>query len=46
MVRSSEQQQEAPVGLLGLGNHSIRRSHYPELLACLEELKAERSRYK
>ncbi len=46
MARPSEQQQEALAGLLGLGSHSARKSHYPELLARLEELEAERNRYK
>ena len=45
MARPSEQQ-EALAGLLGLGSHSARKSHYPELLARLEELEAERNRYK
>ncbi|HBO7424808.1 MULTISPECIES: hybrid sensor histidine kinase/response regulator [Pseudomonas aeruginosa group] len=46
MARPSERQQEALAGLLGLGSHSARKSHYPELLARLEELEAERNRYK
>lgn len=37
---------EALVGLLGLSSQSARKSHYPELLARLEELEAERNRYK
>ncbi|NKQ11310.1 response regulator [Pseudomonas sp. SST3] len=32
--------------MLGLGTHSARKSHYPELVARLEELEAERNRYK
>ncbi|CAD5108843.1 hybrid sensor histidine kinase/response regulator [Zestomonas carbonaria] len=42
----TERQQEALAGLLGLGSHSARKSHYPELLARLEELETERNRYK
>ncbi|HCJ28309.1 MAG TPA: hybrid sensor histidine kinase/response regulator [Pseudomonas sp.] len=39
-------QPDALAGLLGLGIHSARKSHYPELVARLEELEAERNRYK
>lgn len=39
-------QPDALAGLLGLGTHSARKSHYPELVARLEELEAERNRYK
>jgi len=46
MAKPSEQQQQALAGLLGLGNHSARKSHYPELAARLQELEAERNRYK
>lgn len=42
----SQSQSEALAGLLGLGSHSARKSHYPELLARLEELETERNRYK
>ncbi len=45
MPKRSEQD-EALAGLLGLGTHSARKSHYPELVARLEELEAERNRYK
>lgn len=45
MPKHSEQN-EALAGLLGLGTHSARKSHYPELVARLEELEAERNRYK
>ncbi|MCR4511071.1 ATP-binding protein [Pseudomonas sp. 32.2.56] len=41
-----QSQSEALAGLLGLGSHSARKSHYPELLARLEELETERNRYK
>lgn len=33
-------------GLLGLGEQSSRKSHYPELLQQLEQLERERNRYK
>ncbi|MDH4558294.1 response regulator [Pseudomonas sp. BN417] len=46
MPRPSDEQREALTGLLGLGSHSARKSHYPELLARLEELETERNRYK
>ncbi|MCH2341522.1 NahK/ErcS family hybrid sensor histidine kinase/response regulator [Pseudomonas sp. NPDC047963] len=45
MPKHSEQN-DALAGLLGLGTHSARKSHYPELVARLEELEAERNRYK
>jgi len=32
--------------LIGLGGHSARKSYYPELLSKIEELEAERNRYK
>lgn len=32
--------------LIGLGNHSARKSYYPELVSKLEELETERNRYK
>lgn len=32
--------------LLGLGSHSARKSHYPAMLARIEELEKERNRYK
>ncbi|MBK5540317.1 response regulator [Pseudomonas sp. TH05] len=46
MAKRSEEQQRALAGLLGLGNHSARKSHYPELAARLDDLEAERNRYK
>jgi len=46
MPRPSDQQRQALTELLGLGSHSVRKSHYPELLARLEELETERNRYK
>ncbi|MCF6783621.1 hybrid sensor histidine kinase/response regulator [Stutzerimonas stutzeri] len=45
MPKRSEQN-DALAGLLGLSAHSARKSHYPELLSRLEELEAERNRYK
>ncbi|MDO9345959.1 ATP-binding response regulator [Pseudomonas pergaminensis] len=45
MAKLSDDQQRALAGLLGLGNHSARKSHYPELTARLDELEAERKRY-
>ena len=45
MPKHSEQD-DALAGLLGLGTHSARKSHYPELVARLEELEDERNRYK
>ncbi|WP_339460466.1 hybrid sensor histidine kinase/response regulator [Pseudomonas sp. EA_105y_Pfl2_R69] len=41
-----QSQSDALTGLLGLGSHSTRKSHYPELTARLEELETERNRYK
>ena len=46
MPKPSDQQRQALTELLGLGSHSVRKSHYPELLARLEDLEAERNRYK
>ncbi|MDM8349944.1 ATP-binding protein [Pseudomonas sp. sp1636] len=46
MPRPSDQQRQALTELLGLGSHSVRKSHYPELLARLEDLETERNRYK
>jgi PAS domain S-box-containing protein len=46
MARPSDNPQAALAGLLGLGSQSQRKSHYPELLARLEELETERNRYK
>jgi PAS domain S-box-containing protein len=46
MARPSDPHQGALTALLGLGNHSTRKSHYPELTLRLEELENERNRYK
>ncbi|MDD2061208.1 hybrid sensor histidine kinase/response regulator [Pseudomonas sp. GD03860] len=46
MARPSDPQGDALAGLLGLSNHTVRKSHYPELAVRLEELEAERNRYK
>ena len=37
MAKLSDDQQRALAGLLGLGNHSARKSHYPELTARLDK---------
>ncbi|WP_260955825.1 ATP-binding response regulator [Pseudomonas citri] len=44
MAKPSDEQQKALAGLLGLGNHSTRKSHYPELAARLDELEQARQR--
>ncbi|NBB12689.1 NahK/ErcS family hybrid sensor histidine kinase/response regulator [Pseudomonas sp. SLFW] len=46
MAKPSDTQQSALTALLGLGNHSTRKSHYPELTLRLAELENERNRYK
>ncbi|SDJ68557.1 hybrid sensor histidine kinase/response regulator [Pseudomonas indica] len=46
MQKPYEDPGQAVAELLGLGSHSARKSHYPELIARLEELEAERNRYK
>ncbi|EWC39905.1 NahK/ErcS family hybrid sensor histidine kinase/response regulator [Stutzerimonas stutzeri] len=46
MPKPSDDQHQALTQLLGFGSHSARKSHYPELLARLEELESERNRYK
>lgn len=46
MARPSDDPAQALAGLLGLSSQSQRKSHYPELLARLEELETERNRYK
>ncbi|HEY0286063.1 MAG TPA: NahK/ErcS family hybrid sensor histidine kinase/response regulator [Pseudomonas sp.] len=46
MARPSDEHQGALTALLGLGNHSTRKSHYPELTLRLGELENERNRYK
>ncbi len=43
MAKHSEQ---VLTGLLGLGEQSSRKSHYPELLQQLQQLERERNRYK
>lgn len=45
MARPSDPGNEALAGLLGLSNHTVRKSHYPELAARLDELETERNRY-
>ena len=46
MPKPSDDQHQALAQLLGFGSHSARKSHYPELVARLEELEEERNRYK
>lgn len=46
MQKPSDPRREVLTGLLGLGSQSSRKSYYPELLARLEDLEAERNRYK
>ncbi|SDT13643.1 PAS domain S-box-containing protein [Halopseudomonas sabulinigri] len=46
MPKPSDPRREVLTGLLGLGSQSSRKSYYPELSARLEELEAERNRYK
>ncbi|SEP68391.1 PAS domain S-box-containing protein [Pseudomonas sp. NFACC02] len=46
MAKPSDVHQGALTALLGLGNHSTRKSHYPELTLRLGELETERNRYK
>ena len=45
MAKHSDDPQRALSALLGLGDQSARKSHYPELTARLDELEAERNRY-
>ena len=45
MAKHSDDPQRALAGLLGLGDQSTRKSHYPELATRLGELEAERNRY-
>jgi len=45
MARHSDPGSDALAGLLGLSNHTVRKSHYPELAARLDELETERNRY-
>lgn len=46
MPKPCDDQHQALAQLLGFGSHSARKSHYPELVARLEELEGERNRYK
>ncbi|MDH0745054.1 ATP-binding protein [Pseudomonas sp. GD03842] len=46
MAKPSDPRENALTALLGLGNHSTRKSHYPELTLRLAELENERNRYK
>lgn len=44
--RSEGQNEQALTSLIGLGNLSTRKSYYPELVSKLDELEAEKNRYK
>lgn len=44
MARPSDERKRALDALLGLGNHSTRKSHYPELTMRLEELELAQQR--
>lgn len=46
MAKPSEPDSASLEGLLGLGNHSMRKHHYAELVGRLEELETERNRYR
>ncbi|OPX55002.1 Signal transduction histidine kinase [Oceanospirillum multiglobuliferum] len=46
MNKPSDQQEQLLASLIGLGQQSARKSYYSELTAKLEELEAERNRYK
>lgn len=43
---SSDNSNQELTSLIGLGNLSTRKSYYPELVAKLDELEAEKNRYK
>ncbi|SIS41088.1 NahK/ErcS family hybrid sensor histidine kinase/response regulator [Neptunomonas antarctica] len=46
MKKRSERNNATFEDLIGLGNHSARKNYYPELTQKLDELEAERNRYK
>ncbi len=46
MKKHSERSRHTFEDLIGLGNHSARKSYYPELSQKLDELEAEKNRYK
>ncbi|WP_286238437.1 PAS domain-containing hybrid sensor histidine kinase/response regulator [Neptuniibacter halophilus] len=46
MKKHSDNPDSALTSLIGLGNLSTRKSYYPELVTKLDELEAERNRYK
>lgn len=46
MNKPSDKQEQLLTSLIGLGQQSARKSYYSELTAKLEELEAERNRYK
>lgn len=46
MKKHSDSSDQTVTSLIGLGNHSARKSYYPELVSKLDELEAEKNRYK
>lgn len=46
MKKRFDNDQKAVTSLIGLGNHSTRKSYYPELVSKLDELEEEKNRYK
>ncbi|WP_299178993.1 NahK/ErcS family hybrid sensor histidine kinase/response regulator [uncultured Neptuniibacter sp.] len=46
MKKRSDNQDQTVTSLIGLGNHSARKSYYPELVSKLDELEQEKNRYK
>ena len=46
MKKHSNKEDETITNLMGLGNHSARKSYYPELASKLDELEQEKNRYK
>ena len=46
MKKHSDKPGQTVTNLIGLGNHSARKSYYPELVTKIDELEAEKNRYK
>ena len=46
MKKHSNDTDQTVTSLIGLGNHSARKSYYPELASKLDELEQEKNRYK
>ena len=46
MKKHSDTPDQTVTNLIGLGNHSARKSYYPELVSKIDELEAEKNRYK